>query len=131
MTNEELKERIEDILESFDEDDLINAWNTFCKAYAYEEIIELNNPDELFMGDTPSDILRNIDKEYSINDTYAYSHVGTWYSFDSTIENICPIEISDLADYIIRECDDLGNSDIEDIFIEYDNDNMEGDEYTD
>ena len=133
MTNEELNSRVREVLENMTDSELIEAWNTRCENDNYmDDYIEFNNLDELLMDCTPTEVWKRIDHdEYNINDTYAVDTPYGYKSFDSADDDNSPIYLDDLVNYIIRECDDLGNSDIEDIFIEYDNDNMEGDEYTD
>ena len=130
MTDRELKAKVIEVLEELKSVDLIEMWNTRCQEWNYmEDYIECNNPDELMVGETPAEVLNHVDMyNYSLADTYAVDTIHGWCSFDFADEENSPIELSDLADYIITECDDMGNEDIEQLFVDYVNDNMEEDE---
>ena len=127
MTDRELKSQVIEVLEQLDTEEIVGMWNVRCENWHYtEDYIEQNNPDEFLCGQSPAEVLRHVDTDkYSLYDTYAVDTTYGWRSFDYVGEESCPIELSDLADYIITECDDMDNDDIEQLFIQYDNDNME------
>lgn len=64
------EEQIKNILKDLSNSDYVSVYQIFAERANYE-FIQPNDPDDLFIGMTPSDIFAHIDDEYRATDTYA------------------------------------------------------------
>ena len=128
MTYDEFKNGIREAVESMDDSDLVNAWNEVCDSENYmDDYIYSNDPDELLYGKMPSDILSEVTEDYSVNDNYAVWTIYGLESFNYTGDSSCPIDMDMIVDYIIDNEEDFGDSDIEELLDQW-NEEEEEDE---
>lgn len=128
MTYDEFRNGIREAVESMDDSDLVNAWNEVCDSENYmDDYIYSNDPDELLYGRTPSEILSDVTEDYNVNDEYAVWTVYGLESFNYTSDSSCPIDIDMIVDYIIDNEEDFGDSDIEELLDQW-NEEEEEDE---
>lgn len=114
MTYDEFRNSIREMVEGLDDSDLVNAWNEVCDNENYmDDYIWFNDPDELLNGRTPSEVLNDIGDSYDINDEYAVWTIYGLNSFNYTSDSNCPIDVDMIVDYIIDNEEDFGDSDIE------------------
>ena len=129
MTREEFIKKIIEIVDSWDEDEKVYAWNERCEAYRYyDDRIDCNTPNEMFCSSTPEEILSyvNLDGKYNPNDVYCCMNgYGEYVSFDYTDDNNSPFDIEALAEYMFDEAESFDDCDIEELFEELEEDEEE------
>ena len=105
MTIQEMKDAVVEVLETVRSAKLIEMWNERCEEWNYmEDYIDYNDIDGLLYGCSPSEVLNRIDTEnYNMNDTYVVDTQYGYRSFDFADDDNSPIELSDLAEYIVME----------------------------
>ena len=116
---EELRDSLQEALDSLDQDNILDIWNQRCEALRYDDDrIEYNNfIDEILDGLKPSEIIDAVDRNYSINDDYMY-----WDGYGdicSTSDVYDVADDSEIIDYIIDEWEDCGYTEIEDVLTEF------------
>lgn len=127
---EDIREKVIKILEELDDDSIVDMWNQYCSEVNYDDdmiysLDEANINDICYMK-KPWDILRCLDGAFNVNDNWFYWNGYGKYGNIVSIDNIFDmVELGDLADYIIDEENDLGNSDIEGILEEAKEDECE------
>lgn len=126
MEKENKIEELKELLENMSDDDIIYVWNEYCDANSYYDyrIEYMETFDDIMSGKTPLEIVDSIDTEFRTNDDYFVWGIYGAKSF-SYIDD--EINYDDLANYILDNDDDLGNSDIR-IFLDELNDEEEGEE---
>jgi hypothetical protein len=114
MTKEE---RLQNIIDNMEDDELISAWNERCDSYSYDDdhIYYMYEIDDLFCDVKVSDFLSNLADDFRVGDNYFKDGVFGIESFDDIYD---VIDDDDLIEYIINEDDDLGNDDIREILNE-------------
>ena len=120
-------ERLDDILNGLPEWEIVDVWNNYCESNRYtDEIIMPNDIDDILSGLKPSEVLNAIDlEEYSVNDEFIKETIYGIKSFNYAVDHI---DFDDLKEYIFENLDDLGNSDIEDLIDEFEEELEEDDE---
>lgn len=102
---------IKEQLSQLSDADLIAVHNEYCYANSYEddEIFDMCMFDEICNGMTPTDIAQRIYYgDFNITDNYfVYNGYENFESFDYTDDNKCPICISDIAQYMDDNDEDL------------------------
>ncbi len=120
MTEEELRERVEEIVSLWSEGTAIENWNEYCEDNNYyDDRIEFNFVDELLCGCTrPSEVLDAIGDGYNMNDSYAVFDIYGLKSFNYLDDSESPYDVSTLVDYIIENEECFGDYDLEELFEE-------------
>lgn len=120
MTEEELKERVEEIVSSWEDSTAVENWNKYCdRNNYYDDRIEYNDIDELLCGYTkPSEVLDKIGSNYNMNDTYAVFTIYGLESFNYIEDSSSPYDVDTMVDYIIENKECFGDSDLEELFEE-------------
>lgn len=120
MTEEELKERVEEIVSSWEDSTAVENWNEYCdRNNYYDDRIEYNDIDELLCGCTkPSEVLNKISSDYGVSDTYAKNGIYGWESFSYLDDSSSPYDADTLADYIIENKECFGDDDLKELFFE-------------
>ncbi len=116
-----VKEKLEDFLEEMSDDDVIAMWNNYCDNNRYEDdrIWYVSDFDDLMQGKLPSEVVEELSSNFSLNDEYMVFTIYGIASFSYVSDDVCPIYISDLADYILENDDELENDDVRDFLDEY------------
>lgn len=116
-----VKEKLEDFLEEMSDDDVIAMWNNYCDNNRYEDdrIWYVSDFDDLMSGKLPSEVVEELSSSFSLNDEYMVFTMYGISSFSYVNDDVCPIYISDLADYILENDDELENDDVRDFLDEY------------
>lgn len=113
------REKILECLNDMTPDDLVCVWNEFCNDYRCEDYIEFTDQiDDLFGGCSVSKILDVFGNSgFSMADRYYYiDGCGEAVSMNDPMDG--PIDLDDLADYILRHDDSLYNDEIREILDE-------------
>jgi hypothetical protein len=111
-------EKIKAEIENLDTDDMRALWNDYCDSNSYyDDWIEYNEPDDLFLGYSPSEILNKIDfRNYDQSDRYcALDGYGQFFSFDYVDDDDSPFDLDSLAQWIRDNEDACGYLDEYDI----------------
>ena len=112
------QDKILEVLETIEESELISMWNERCQAYRYddEEIFDMYSLDEFFGSMNFSEALNQIDTDnFSLNDDYFYFSIYGARSL-TYIDDV--VDLEELAEYIEDTEDTFGNSELEEIFEE-------------
>ena len=110
-------EEINNVIESFTEEQLIEAWNNYCERNHYEETIERLSDeaiDELYECKTPSELIR-MGKDVDLDNKYFYFHLGELNTTDDIYD---VVDNSEIADYVIDYDDDCGDSELRELLDE-------------
>ena len=120
MTEEELKERVEEIVSSWRDSTAVENWNEYCENESYyDDRIEYNDIDELLCNCTkPSEVLDKISSDYDMQDDYAVFTIYGLESFNYLEDSSSPYDISTMVDYIIENQECFGDYDLEELFEE-------------
>lgn len=102
-----------EVITDMDNDDTISLYNEYADSNGYELIF---NNDEQTINDlfsSPYDAIRQTNnKDYNDNDEYfTFNGYGHAVSFDYVSDDNCPIDIEELAQWLINE-DKLADYDI-------------------
>jgi len=118
MNIKEMKDAVIKVLETVRSVKLIEMWNERCENWKYmEDYIDHNDIDELLYGCSPSEVLNRIDTEnYNMNDDYVVDTQYGYRSFDFADDDNSPIELSDLAEYIVMEEEYFGIDELAELF---------------
>lgn len=110
-------EQVKEILDDMDISELVAIHNEWCDAAGYMDnwIYPMDEFDEIMDGQSPWEIVRaaffgefNPTRDYFWFNGYANLESG-----DGWVD--LPIDTSDIADFIVKNEESFGNSDIEDI----------------
>ena len=122
----DFEQEIKDFLELRTSEELREMWNRRCEVHKYhEDVIEYNDPNELFVGCTPFDILNQTDLEgnYKLNDAYCASdRHGEYVSFDYVTDDKSPYDEDELIKFLMDSREDFCYIDLEEIFEAMDED---------
>ena len=108
------------ISENWDDGQKVYAWNERCDNLKYyDDRIEYNNIDELLMDCKPSEVIQKIDTaNYRLNDEYAVCTIYGWKSFNYADDENSPYDNDEMARYIVDRGECFGDSDLEELFEE-------------
>ena len=96
------KEQIENILKDLSNGNYAFAYQIFAERNNYE-FVQPNDPDDLFIDMTPSDIFAHVDDEYRATDTYVHWNGATGlYESSDDPRDLSEVEDDELADYIVE-----------------------------
>ena len=100
-----------ELLEGLRDDELIDIYNNYSDINSYEKIL-INHIDDILEGYSPAEVFNAIADNYNINDNYCmYNGYGHLESFDGhQISEF--ISIDEIASYIIKNDDYLGNDEV-------------------
>ena len=125
MNETEKKQKIVDIINGMNDEELIELHNSYCEAAEYEDdrIYSMYELDELLEGRTPTDIL-----SMGFYGDFRPHHDFFWFNGNGNLESAdyttdMPIFAKDIADYILSEEDSLGNDEIQEILDKEDKEN--------
>ncbi len=121
-------ERIIEVLDNLAPWELIQVWNDYCDNSGDPDsiIYDMGDLEEFTGGMSATELIDIGSSGFNTNDSYFQASVY-WNSFnDWDLDNY--IYTSDIADYIERNEDSLGISEIDDILYE-DEDEYDEDEY--
>ena len=110
-------EEINNVVESFTEEQSIEAWNNYCERNYYEERIERLSDetiDELLTGRTPSELIR-MGEDVDLDNKYFYFHLGELNTTDDIYD---VVDDSEIVDYVIDYDDDCGDSELRELLDE-------------
>lgn len=110
-------EEINNVVESFTEEQSIEAWNNYCERNYYEETIKRLSDetiDELFTSKTPSELIR-MGSDVDLDNKYFYFHLGELNTTDDIYD---VVDDSEIADYVIDYDDDCGDSELRELLDE-------------
>lgn len=108
---------INNVVESFTEEQSIEAWNNYCDENYYEERIDYLSDDEindLFSNKTPAELIR-MGSDVDLDDKYFYFHLGELNTTDDIYD---VVDDSEIVDYIIDYDDDCGDSELRELLDE-------------
>lgn len=128
MNNTKTKEdRILEILKSYKEWDLINAWNTRCENYRYDDdfIYSMDELDEFFYDVKPTELLNQLSDDFRVRDDFFRCSVFGLESFNYADD---VVDYEELVEYIMKEDDDLMDAEIREILDEDEYDDEDEDE---
>lgn len=125
MTREELRDELINLLaeDELGESDLLDVYNTYCgEINDYDSTIYYNDEDELemvFNGQSSYYVLcRAFYGEYKLGDYFfKFDGYGNLYSFNR-LSDVIDAEM--IADWILDNDTDLGNSEIRELLDSYD-----------
>lgn len=130
-------DKILDALKEVDERDLIYAWNDYCDAANYpdDRIWSMSELDDVygydaFNGMSVSEVAEQIRRDFEDFNFDADYFVITIYGYESgdSLDDFDVFNFEDLADYMYRNDDALGISEIQDILDEEEEEEIEDDE---
>ena len=114
------REQLIEYIDSLDAYELIELHNSYCEAAGYgdDRIYSMWDLDELLEGRTPTDILC-----MSFHGDFNPHHSYFWFNGYGNLESVdyvagTPICAEDIADYVLRREDSLGNDEIKEILDE-------------
>ena len=112
-----LEETIIEKIESFTEEQLIEAWNNYCDKNHYEERIFYLSDDEIndwFSDLTPAELIR-MGSNVDLDNKYFYFHLGELNTTDD-IDDV--VDESEIVDYVIDYDDDCGDFELRELLDE-------------
>lgn len=122
MNAVERKNRIVECLSNLAGDDLIQAWNTMCDEECWtERVYPMSSIWEYLMDWEPDEIFNEFAGNKSFDPIHNFFFCHEIYgleSFDYFSDDNCPIDYSDLADYIERTDDDCHLPELKDLLEE-------------
>ena len=121
-------ERMDDLLQSLDESDIVTVWNEFCSSCSYMEdyIYPMYELDTFFQGCLFSDALNRIDTDdFNLNDDYFVDGIYGVKSVDY-LDDI--IIYTDLADWIVDNDEDCMVAEIRLLLDEFEDEDEDEDE---
>jgi hypothetical protein len=111
-------EKVKETIDDLSTEAQVALWNEYCEANNYmDDYIEHNNPNELFIGLTPEEILDRVHLggKYSNLDVYAtMDGYGEYVSFDYADDDNSPFDLDSVAQWCYDEEDGRGYFDIDD-----------------
>lgn len=120
MTRQELIEQLENYVNKHVDDcDMMYYWNTMCENVSdYERVIyDMSEFDDVMYGKTPTEILDSVHDDFS---TYNNYFCGDIYGLTSFSDIYVIVDIGELIEYIIDNCECFDNLDIQKLLDEYD-----------
>lgn len=99
-----INERVAEFIENMSDDDQIQLHNNYVQDISAEDgISQMSDLDELCEGQTPTEIIQSLSKDFSTSHSYVYfDGAGKLNSFNRTSDDNSPISISDLTNWIVR-----------------------------
>lgn len=117
MTEDMKREKLQEIIDNADENDIITWWNDHCDCDT-DCIYYMDELDGYFDGrncKSPTDIIDSLDSDFSTSDYYFTEGDYGLKSFDDIYD---VVDDDDLIDYMLEADEDFGNDDIRDILDE-------------
>lgn len=114
-------ERITEVLNDLSDYELIEAHNRYCENNNYMDdyIDYMSEIDCMFSGMSATEFLSKIDfNNFDVNHNYFVYTIYGLVSFDYVADDNCPIDIDEIASYILNNSDDLDCSEIADVLEE-------------
>lgn len=105
MTKQEQIEKIEEVINGMNDNDLVDLWRDFASATNQSEyqLFYMGEIDELLNDYTPSQILAAITgNDFDINDAYVYWDECGLNSTGEPRDIIDIFEVKDMANYIVK-----------------------------
>lgn len=127
MLNPLYERIVETLTDTLTTAELVDVWNEYCNNNNYydDRIENMGFLDEDLDNLNATQIIRLVSgKDFDVHDDW-YKH--TIYGLQSFSDPADEIDIDDLADYIERNDNDLGSSDIRDTLDETDDDDNDDD----
>ena len=117
MNETEKKQKLVDYINSMNDEEIVELHNRYCEAAVREDdrIYSMYELDELLEGRTPTDIL-----SMGLYGDFRPQHDFFWFNGYGNLESAdyitdMPIYATDIAGYILRKEDSLGNDEIQEI----------------
>ena len=124
------REEVLEMLRDMDNWELIEIHNAYCEKVNYTDdmIYDMSMLNEFYHGKDPLDILLDAyNGAFNPNDDwFRWNGYGNLESTDRPVDDW--IEIDDIADYIVENDEDFGNTDIRDLMDEIEAENEEEEE---
>lgn len=119
---ENMREKLYDILNDMNDDDIVSVWNEYCENSSYfDDVIEyMDYLDDFFCDMGATEILEHIDRDFSVRDYYFRS---TIYGFESFRDPYEVVDVGALADYILDNEETLGSDELVEFFEEVEEQN--------
>lgn len=118
-------EKVKEIIsETWDDGQKVYAWNERCEKLGYyDDRIEYNDIDELLGYCKPSEVFQKVyTDKYKVDDEYAVATIYGWKSFNYADDENSPYDDDEMAQYIIESGECFGDSDLEELFEEVEED---------
>lgn len=118
-------ERIMEVLQEMDDEEILEMWNEYQRDYRYEEeIYSVDEVCECFLNDLRfAEALEAIDRdEFDLSDDYAVNTIYGWKTFSDLYD---VVDLGDLAGYIDNEEENFNYPELEEIFEEDDEEDEE------
>ena len=117
----DLAENLAENIRDMETKNIVALHNEYCeKINSPDDIVyDMEFLDEIMEQESPSGIIRQLDKDFNSDDKYfyfdGYAHLHSFsYEGDCSV-----IDIDEIADYIAENDDDLGDSNIRDFIDEF------------
>lgn len=112
-------EKVKEILENLDDNELKNMWNEYCRENYYDdqEIFEMCEIDDLFCDMKVSDFLDKLSGDFNAKDNYFRYSIYGLESFDDVADIV---SFDDLANYIVDNNETFDNDELEELIEEED-----------
>lgn len=104
MTNDELRNKVEDVLANMDLDEYTNIWNQYVadSGVAEKEIHPMDDFNEVFSNFTPFEVADSLSREFTTGDAlFVYDPCYT-QSFDHPTDWLTNDQIDGLVDWIME-----------------------------
>lgn len=120
------KNKIIEILEDMNDDDLLSIWNEYASENGYNNIYNMEEFDDICEDMTATEIAcKCIYGEFNPN--HDYFKFNGYENFESSDYLTDLIYIDDLADYIVRNEETFDNDDLQEYFDELEEDEEDED----
>lgn len=118
---ENMREKLYDILNDMSDDDIVMVWNRYCdNNNYYDEMIEfMDFLDDFFCDMSATEILEHIDRDFDVTDEYFRST----YCFESFNDPYDAVDVDYLVDYILDSEETLGSDELVEFFEEVEEQN--------
>ena len=112
-------EKVKEILENMDENELKRIWNEYCQNNSYDdqEIFEMWEIDDLFCDTKVSDFLDKLSDDFNAKDNYFRYGIYGLESFDDITDIV---DFDDLTNYIVDNNETFDNDELEELIEEED-----------
>lgn len=119
---ENMREKLYDILNEMNDDDIVLVWNEYCyNTNYYDDNIEyMDFLDDFFCDMSATEILEHIDRDFYVRDKYFFSNIYGYESFNDPYE---VVDVDALADYILGNEETLGSDELVEFFEEVEEQN--------
>lgn len=119
MSEDQLRDELMSLIDDMSDTDAIYIWNEYCREINDDisEIYNMDDFDEIADGQSPSDIARSIfyGDFRPADKFFGFNGYGNYVSFDYLTDKNARYYPEDMVDYIIRNDEDFGDSDIREL----------------